>query len=197
MLAGLALSAGAQLAFALIYFGPGVMRRYVGILVHSANAPRTTELTLSPLQMHSLSSFWTLLIPWPRAVWVFYILSSIVVIIMATVVWKSSSPRAVRFSALILAAMLVDPHLYIYDLLALAPIFFLISDWIVSGKLIAAASSLPVLLYLAFVLPLFGPLSRLIHLQLSIFVFVALLWVLWRQSVDATKQVLPQVTEGR
>ncbi len=42
--AGLVLSASAQLAFAVLYFGPPVMRPYVSMLLHSAGQPSTTEL---------------------------------------------------------------------------------------------------------------------------------------------------------
>ena len=50
------------------------------MLLHSASEPGTTELSLSPIQMHSLRSFWTLLIPSPTLVWVLYLASSMVVI---------------------------------------------------------------------------------------------------------------------
>ena len=40
------------------------------------------ELSLAPIQMHSLRSFWTLLIPWPEAALALYILSSIAVIVI-------------------------------------------------------------------------------------------------------------------
>ena len=127
--AGLAASAAAQLAFAFFYFGPAVMRPYIRMLLHSAGQPSTTELIFSPIQMHSLHTFWELLIPWPRPLWTLYFLSSLAAIAMAAAVWKSSSPRALRFSALILASVLVNPHIYIYDLLALAPALLLLVDW--------------------------------------------------------------------
>ena len=43
-----------------------------------------------------------------------------------------------------------------------------------------------VLLYLASVLPLLGPLSRWTHVQLSVPAFAALLWGLWRQTLAPT-----------
>ena len=180
--AGLAISASAQLAFTFLHFGPAVMRSYIDMLLHSASRPGSTELSLSPIQMHSLRSFWALLIPWPRGVWVLYILSSLAVIAMAVAVWRSSSPPALRFSALVLAAVLVNPHIYIYDLLALAPVFLLLADWNRTGTPSRFSPALRVLLYLAFILPLLGPLSRWTHLQLSVPAFVVLLWVLWRHS---------------
>ncbi len=180
--AGLALSAVAQLGFTLIYFGPDVMCSHFTMLLHSAGCPGTTELTLSPIQMHSLHTFWELLIPWSSGVWVLYILTSLVAIGMAAAIWKSSSPLALRFSALILAAALINPHLYIYDLLALAPMFLLLADWALNHAQHPSTPALCMLLYLAFMLPLFGPLSRWTHLQLSVVAFAALLWLLWRIS---------------
>ncbi len=182
MFAGLAISAGAQLALTSLYFGPVVMRSYMRMLLHSAGQPGSTELSLSPIQMHSLRTFWELLIPWPRGVWILYALSSIAAVGMATAVWKSSSPRTLRFSALILASVLVNPHIYIYDLLALAPAFLLLADWLLAHPRHPSSRALSLLLYLAFVLPLFGPLSRWTHLQLSVPVFAALLCFLWQTA---------------
>jgi len=182
LFAGLVLSAGAQLAFVFLYFGPAVMRLYLSMLLHSAGQPGTTELMFSPIQMHSLRSFWELLIPWPRGVWLLHILSSLAVIGMAASIWRSSAPRSLRFSALILVAVLVNPHLYIYDLLALVPALLLLADWALTHAKHPSTPALNLLLYLAFVLPLFGPLSRWTHLQLSVPAFAALLWLLWRVS---------------
>lgn len=180
--AGLVISAASQLAFALLYFGSSVMRSYFATLLHSAGQPATTELTFSPIQMHSLRSFFVLLIPWPTAVLVCYLVSSIAVIALATAVWKSSSSLAIRFSALILAAVLVNPHIYIYDLLALAPALLLLANYAIENLHNSSTALLGHLLYLAFLLPLFGPLARWTHLQLSVPVFAVLLWLLWRNS---------------
>jgi len=180
--AGLAISAGAQLGLTLIYFGRSIMRTYMTMLLHSAKQPGSTELSLSKIQMHSLRSFWSLLVPWPDAVWVLYLLSLLAVVAIAAAVWKSSSSPAIRFSALILAAALANPHLYIYDLLAVAPVFLLLADWSIKNSQHDFTPALRVLLYLAFVLPLFGPLSRWTHVQLSVPIFAALLWLLWRLS---------------
>ena len=189
--ASLAISAGAQLAFTFLYFDSTVMHRYFGMLLHSAGQPSSAELTFSPIQMHSLRTFWALLIPWSPAVWMLYSLSSLAVVAMAASVWKSSSAPALRFSALILAAVLVNPHIYIYDLLALVPAFLLLADWAlnINNAHNPSAPALHLLLYLAFVLPLFGPLSRWTHLQLSVPVFVALLWILWRHPVTTSHKL--------
>jgi hypothetical protein len=178
------ISAVAQLAFAWSYFGSGVMRAYFDSLWHVSRWIGDVELGGAPIQMHSLRSFWSLLIPWPEAALSLYVLSSIFVVGVAAVVWKSSSPLAVRFSGLTLAATLVNPHLFVYDLLALVPVFLLVADWILSDAHNTASPALRVILYLAFVLPLLGVLSRWTHLQLSVPVLVVLLWMLWRYGAS-------------
>jgi alpha-1,2-mannosyltransferase len=192
--AGLAVSAGAQLAFTAIYFGPSVMRPYIRTLLHSAGRPGLAELVLSPIQMHSLRTFWALLIPWPPGVWLLYSLSSLAVVGMAAAVWRSSSPPPLRLSALILASVLVNPHIYIYDLLALAPALLLLAEWALSNGQHPFTPALRVLLYLTFMLPLFGPLSRWTHVQLSVPVFAALLWVLWRGCRTTGEELASSLT---
>lgn len=183
-LAGVVISAATQLALTSLYFGRDVMQAYFARLLHSASHPGSTELIFSPIQMHSLHSFWELLIPSRPGVWALYVLTSFAVTGIAASIWKSSAPLALRFSALMFAAVLVNPHLYIYDLLALAPAFLLLTDWSLDNPLHSAKPALDVLLYLAFLLPLFGALAYWTHLQLSVVVFAALLWTLRRLQLS-------------
>jgi hypothetical protein len=132
--------------------------------------------------MHSLRSFWALLIPSPAVVWVLYLASSVLVIAIAGATWRSSSAVAIRFSSLLLAAVLVNPHLYIYDLLALVPALLLMADWAAGHLQQPWTAELHVLLYLSFLLPLLGPISRWTHIQLSVLAFSALLCLLFRIS---------------
>jgi Glycosyltransferase family 87 len=186
-LAGLVAAAGAQLAVATIYFGPAVMRAYFDTLWHVSRWIGSSELRLAPVQMHSLRSFWSLLIPWTLIPWpevalALYVLSSMAAIALAAATWKSSAPLALRFSALTIAAVLVNPHLFVYDLLVLAPALLLLVDWTLINSPHPASAALRLLAYLAFILPLFGPLSQWTHIQPSVLAFTLLLWMLWRQS---------------
>jgi hypothetical protein len=102
--------------------------------------------------------------------------------------WRSrlSLSLSMRYSALLLATVLLAPHLTVYDLVILAPAFLLLSDWIVSQPGHSATLPFKLLLYLAFVLPLLGPLARWTHFQLSVPVMAALLYGIWnlgRKSV--------------
>jgi hypothetical protein len=187
MLGGLLISAAAQLTLTSLCFGRAVMDAYFTRLLHSASHPASTELVFSPIQMHSLHTFWELLIPWRSGVWVFYLLSSLAVIAITSAVWRSPVSVPLRFSALVLAAILVNPHIYVYDLVALVPGFLLIADWLLAKPQHSTRPALSLLLYLAFLLPLFGPLAYWTHLQLSVVVFAAILWNLYRVATDSRK----------
>ncbi|MFZ0806926.1 MAG: glycosyltransferase family 87 protein [Candidatus Sulfotelmatobacter sp.] len=182
-LAGTILSAAAQLGLALMIFGSAIMRAYFSTLWHMSSYMEAVEPGRAAIQMHSLRSFWLLLIPEPTIAKIIYVASSIAVVILAAAIWKSSSDMAVRFSALTLAAVLVNPHLFVYDLLVLAPVLLLLADWTLSLSSIFL-DQFRGLTYLAFVLPLLGPLSRWTHIQLSVIGFVVLLWLLWRESTE-------------
>jgi len=179
--AGLALSAAAQLGMARIYFGPTAMLTYFDTLLHSSRWIGTAEPGQAQIQMHSLRAFWSLLIPRPEISAPLYILNSVIVVAITITVWKSSShPLALRFSALVLAAVLVNPHLFVYDLLVLAPVLLLLADWSLANLDHVASRRLGLVLYLVFVSSLLGPLSRWTHFQLSVPLYVALLWLLWK-----------------
>ena len=105
---------------------------------------------------------------------------------------------------MLLATVLVAPHLTVYDLVILVPAFLLLADWGLRENISSSSqsshlcrkergkdgapapladrslrenigsSSLPLLLYLGYALPLIGPLSRYTHVQVSVLVFAGL-----------------------
>jgi len=188
ILGGLLASATAQLALSALYFGPAIMKSYFDLFRHPASWLAEAELNLAPIQMHSLRSFWTLLIPSPAVSLMLYLACAIVAIAAAIAIWKSHLPLSLRFSALTITAVLASPHLFIYDVLVLAPALLLLADWLLQNQ--PPFPSLRVLTYLAFILPLFGPVSRWTHLQLSVIVFAALLWMLYHLATSESKRVV-------
>jgi arabinofuranan 3-O-arabinosyltransferase len=180
--AGLLVSAAIQLILVRLYFAAAVMHSYISLVTHPARWINSAELSLAPIQMHSLRAFWSLLIPSTSVAFALYVLSSIAVLVMASYTWRSPAPLAFRFSALTFAAVLVNPHLFIHDLLVLAPAFLLLTNWILKNPQSVVSPLLKILLYLAFVLPLLGPLSSWTRLQLSVLAFVGLVWVFARAA---------------
>ncbi len=186
-LSGLVVSGAAQLTLTWAYFGSSVMRAYFEIMWHTSRWVGSVEPGPAHIQMHSLRSFWILLLPWPRVALAVYVSTSLVIVVIAAATWKASGSVVLRFSALTLAAVLVNPHLFVYDLLVLAPVLLLLADWTLAQQPNPYRAQLCILLYFTFVLPLLGPLSFWTHLQLSVPAFVAMQWTLWRIASRAER----------
>jgi hypothetical protein len=195
VIAGAVVAAAAQLGVASFYYGTGPLRDWIHALL---NLPAVLPF-LEPriYQTHSLRTFWSMLIPWPSASLTLYAITSVAVCVLTIACWRSSLPMPMRYSALLFATVLLAPHLTVYDLVILAPAFLLLSDWIVvhasepttpthchpEARVLGGPKDLcrlfAILLYLAFILPLIGPLARWTHLQLSVPVMAVLLFGIW------------------
>jgi len=172
---GAVLSALAQLSVGWVRYGTPVMRNYWHALLHVQDILPLLEPR--PYQMHSLRAFWSLLLPWPHVAFALYIASAAVVLAFAVRIWKSTLPLGIRYSALLIATVLVSPHLTVYDLVILAPAFLWFADWTLASFGQPSVSAVPALLYACHPLFLVGPLARFTHVQLSVPVMVALLWI--------------------
>jgi hypothetical protein len=174
---GMILAAAAQLISAWLFYGPGPLRDWMHTLF---NLPHLLPLLEPRLyQTHSLRTFWTMLIPWPSISLTLYLTTALLISIFTVACWRSPMSLSLRYSALLLATVLLAPHLTVYDLVILAPAFLLISNWIAAHPADAATGDFKLLLCLAFFLPLLGTLARWTHLQLSVPVMVALLYWIW------------------
>jgi alpha-1,2-mannosyltransferase len=179
-----ALSAAAELSVGSFYYGMDPLRRWIDMLWHVRRMLPLLEPR--PYQTHSLRTFWALLVPWKDLPFALYIVSAAVVLGLTITTWKRSTSLALRYSSLLLATVLVAPHLTVYDLVILAPAFLLLADWlaIFQGETNATNDSpesthwLGPLLYLVYLLPLFGPLARWTHVQLSVIAMAACVYVI-------------------
>lgn len=190
VVAGALVAAGAQVSTAWLFYGAAPLRAWTRALIDAPKHPALFEPR--PYQTHCLRTFWMMLIPWVSISHALYAASTIAVLILLIVLWRSRFPLAVRFAALLFATVLVAPHLTVYDLVILAPAFLLLADWTLALGSNTFSSNLNFLLYLAFVLPLVGPLARWTHLQLSVPVMAAVLFVIWNmgRSQRAAAQTL-------
>jgi Glycosyltransferase family 87 len=177
---GAVAAAAIQLAAAWVHYGGEVMRAYFRALMHLREVLPLLEPRL--YQTHSLRSFWSLLLPWPRVAFALYAICAIAVLLLTVQAWRSKTPLSVRFSALLFATVLVSPHLTVYDLVILSPAFLLLGDWAMAHREQQAARRIQQLLYACFLLFLMGPLARITHLQFSVAAMAALLWISWRIS---------------
>jgi hypothetical protein len=186
IIGGAVASAAAQLSAAWLYYGSGPLRDWLRTM---RNAPHLLPLLEpKPYQNHSLRTFWTLLVPWPAAAVALWIVTAVLVSALTVAAWRNcvSLPLSLRYSALLLAAVLLAPHLTVYDLVILAPAFLLISDWIGSQVNHPATPQLKLSLYATFALPLLSPLTRWTHLQLSVPAMAVLLYGIWKLGRNST-----------
>jgi len=101
---------------------------------------------------------------------------------------RSSTSLSVRFSALLLATVLVAPHLTVYDLVILAPSLLLLSDWLISLPMKRVKGQIGAALYCVYLFPLLGPTARWTHVQLAVIAMCAVVLLVWRQS----RAIFPQ-----
>jgi alpha-1,2-mannosyltransferase len=180
--AGAVISAAVQLSAGVAYFGTKPLWRWLDLLRNARAVMPLLEP--KPYQTHCLRTFWSMLIPWSAFSFVLYLLSAIVVLALTIVCWKknSSVTFALRYSALLLATVLVAPHLTVYDLVILAPGFLLLADWLLEQAPSFSTRRLGTLLYLIYTLPLIGPLARWTHVQLSVIAMTVALYLIAQMS---------------
>lgn len=176
IVAGALAAAAAQLSFAWGWFGSTVMKQYFHSLLRTSQALPFIEPKL--YQMHCLRGFWLLLLPWRNIAGALYALTAVAVLAAAVLCWRSRASLRLRFAALLVASVLVAPHLIIYDLIILAPAFLFLGDWALERTEAATVPGLRVFLYLAYALPLLEPLAKASHVQFSVLAFAVLFgWI--------------------
>jgi hypothetical protein len=178
VVAGAFITASAQLLLSWAYYGTATMRDYT---YHISHVQRVLSL-LEPRieQTHCLRTFWQMLAPLNAVALGLYLISAAVMLWLALSCWRSSLPLTLRYSAVLVATVLVSPHLTVYDLVILAPALVLVADWIVAHRGNAWSRQLAITAYLVYLLPLVGLLARWVHVQLSVLAMVGLLWMIWR-----------------
>lgn len=190
---GAVLSAAGQLLVGVLYYGMEPLRQWARMLLRVQAVLPLLEPKL--YQTHSLRTFWSMLVPWPGVSVTLFVLSSALVLGIAIACWKRSkaAPLPLRYSALLLASVLVAPHLTVYDLVILVPALILLADWLVAKTPTASTRWLGSLLYFVYVLPLLGPFARWTHIQFSVVAMAAAVYMIWSISRGSSS---PTPAEG-
>ena len=173
VIVGALVAAAAQLALPALLLGPRVLVDYAGVV---ADLPRLAPvLGGQPHQMHSLRSFFDFLLPAPAA-GIAFAVGALATLWLAARTWRSAAPLELRFAVLLLATALASPHLYLYDLVILAPAWLFLADRVAASPGDPAQAGLRGALWAGMALLALGPLSRFTHLQLSVPLLAALGW---------------------
>jgi hypothetical protein len=164
IVAGVAVSALAQLIVAWSYAGAVVVRAYVHTLLHLNDNIALVQEKRHLLQ--SLASFFDLLLPWPRIAVTLYVGLSAAFLVAAWRVWTGSAPLQLRYSMMLLTTVLISPHFYIYDLIILVPAGFFLTDWLLRAPDLPRRTTIATCLVVLYVAPLAGAaLAKLAHFQ--------------------------------
>jgi hypothetical protein len=177
VVAGALLSAGTQLSAGVLYYGVEPLRVWVRMLSNVRTVIPLLEPR--PYQTHCLRTFWSMMVPWESLSSALYGMSAVIVLGVTIGAWRRASPLALRYSALLLATVLVAPHLTVYDLVILVPALLLLVDWLLTQPLAPNTRRMGTLLYLVYILPLLGPFTRWTHVQLSVLAMSALMYIIW------------------
>ena len=176
VMAGLTIAAIGQVALTYALVGSSVMNAYWRVL---RSLPRISEL-LEPTPGDSLKGLFQAFAPSAPVAFTLYGLAALVTLVLTARIWRSRVSFEVRYSAVVLALVLTNPHVYAYDLLLLAPVYFLLTNWFVESAFDHRTEALPALLCLSFLAPLLTGLPSVVRLLFSVGMPAAILFILWR-----------------
>jgi alpha-1,2-mannosyltransferase len=179
MLWGAVASVAFQSGAALAVLGPEAFRGFASSLSLIAN--NVDLLESKPVYSHSLRTLTRLL---PNGIGVpLWALAAGIVLWLTTRVWKSDAPIRVRLGVVILASILVNPHVIVYDVTVLAlPLIWFAAYMQEESRQVLAPSFWKAVCWLFAVL--FVPTSAAIGLQLSVIVMMWLLMLITRAALS-------------
>jgi alpha-1,2-mannosyltransferase len=165
LLAGGIVSVAMQTGLVWLVMGADVIVAYVRTLTQLRELAPMLEPR--PYQLHSIRAVTNLLPSWVGTT--IYLLLSLAVTWQAIRVWRREMPVRVRLGVLVLATVLVSPHLTIYDATVLVLPLIWIGGWIAARGRTDIATTFWTAVYWL-VVTLFIPTALFIRIQISVFV---------------------------
>ncbi len=182
---GAAVAAVAQVAVTYLVIGASVMSAYWRML---RSVPRIADL-LEPRPGDSLRGLFKVLVPYEPAALLLYGAAALATLLITARVWRSDAAVEIRLSATVLAMILICPHVNAYDLVLLAPVFFLLANWTVLASGNSRGSALSMCLCILMFAPILTGLPAILRLQFSVTAMAAILFLLWRIVQSSTRQI--------
>jgi arabinofuranan 3-O-arabinosyltransferase len=173
--AGIGAAIAIQLLLAAAVLGPGVLLGYAGVVETLLRHPQQFEPKI--WAMHSLKGAIELVAdsgPLSNACWMAAVVATLW---LARRAYRRVPAAEPRFAVILLAGLLINPHLYVYDLVLLALGLALIAAWIVAEHPRHASGTARVAYALVWT-PLAGAITALTYVQLTSPVMMTLMWTL-------------------
>ena len=176
--AGAIVGAAIQVVAVSLALGPSIWSGYLDKVRLIMRMPEAFEP--KPWQMHNLKGFWLLLLGESQAATGVWLLSAAAVTGVILLIAYRTRSADLRTAVVVIGTVLLNPHLYIYDLVILMVAIAALARWLLDTPRAPEAPAIRVLLHLLWWAPLIGPLSRLTHLQVTPVLLATMLLVLWR-----------------
>jgi len=195
VVAGIVFGAVGQLALTSLVVGSQVMTAYGQAL---RSLPRIADM-LEPRPGDSLRSLFKLFVPSPPVASILYGVSALATVLVVSTIWRSRASVEIRQAALVLALVLISPHVGPYDLVLLAPVYFLLANWLARAADANHRVALVGLLSASFIASICGGLPAMIRIQLSVSAMAALVVLLWRivNERERSAQLMPASSHVR
>jgi hypothetical protein len=188
MLGGLAVAASLQLGAIAATTGVGSLVDYVQFMRQVTAAEHLIEP--DPFELHSIRSLVRLAPDWLETP--LWLAASAVVLERTVRVWRSQAPIAARMAVLVIATVLVSPHLFLYDAAILALPLLWLGAWVQRGDGAAARVRgrywrIVPLVFAAFLFPV----AQLVKIQPSVFLLFWLLVIVAAAILDSGVTAAP------
>jgi hypothetical protein len=197
VLAGAIVCAGVQVIATIKFLGSAVLWNYAAVVMR---LPELRELLEPrPDQMHSISALTNRVSDdWGMILWA--LLSSLV-ILQTIRVWRSSAPVSLRAGVLVVGSVLVNPHVFVYDAVVLAPaLIWLAGCAYEDARHFPRTAAFLALGVHGLYLSLLVPTAAVMAIQLSVVLLAALFIIVSREAIllrdEAMADALVAVPSG-
>lgn len=172
VVAGVTLGCTAQAVVSIVVCGATAVTAYVRTTIAVIRNPLLIEAS-DPRHLHALRTSLDRILPQQVAL-IGWLVASAVIAWVTVKVWQRSGDWALRFAALLLATMLISPHVQTYDAILLAPAVLWIAQWALANERKHMLLELAVLSVIFLM-----PRARIGSVPLTI---PLMFWVLWEIS---------------
>ena len=164
-----------ELGLVTAALGTGTLAGYLHTVRRVLAHPASFEP--KPEQIQSLRGFFLAFGGETIVTTVLFLAAAIAILLLARQVIRRTSSPGLAFSAIVLAGLLVNPHLYVYDLVLLLVPLALVTEWLLSTPVTdPAVRQTGWAVLVLYWLPLVAAGLGLLHVQLMA---PAMVWLLW------------------
>jgi hypothetical protein len=183
LVSGLAVSGGVQAVIVGSTLGFSALGEYLAVAYRVATS--AGEFEPKVWAMHSVRGAIELLVGQTRLATACTLIAVVCVVWLGRRAWWRHDAPEFRFALIGLTGLLVNPHLYVYDLVLLSVPLACLASWLIRRQDPSDVTT-QYLAYSLVWLPLLGPLAAVTHIQLTSPALLGLLWQLGRHRIATT-----------